>query len=815
MSLRKARFAAADIDLKPTEQMASNAARGLELREKHGKGGTAVGVARARDIKNRANLSPSTVRRMHSFFSRHAGNEKGGEDDAGYIAFMLWGGAAGREWAEGKSAQLDKSESARFAEGYKGFVDPWAMMSPEDRRMAGKLQIAALRAMPSSPRQREIRGQLMAILAKYGLDKQPEDRMARFSAHSIKLPKGKRRLNIDEATAALAQMGYRLGNIRFDPKVGGSVYKVTQPNGAVSDMTAKQITDMVYKATSARARFGQVSAMLAQIEAQATEQRDLAKSNLRKLAAKIADIDHTREEWDRYVRVAKSLGYTESQIAGFSRRGAKAAFADASAMASFLRFLDYAGTAIAKNNLPLARDFYGQATKMITAHPDLNRAGSSTRERWLDIGERITKARGFSRAGARAAFAANNVDLWNFLAKSDFIIARQNADNLANLKKYASKALTLPDFTPPAMQQHGPSLHTMAKDILADIKNWEQAVYRYKNRAPWEMSRAGAKAAFAHPSWSAGLLGKETAPQLAAYSWIDNHLGINGRRTQMLLADIAAEVHARNPSLSVQQAILKAAQEMVQKGVATYDIHALVENRGWMSRSGAKAAFAHWTQNTKVVESHSWVNTKTGASVSGAGALPWRTPSERNDWVQKPYFVFMDTTNGSTFGTRYKSQSEAQSALDKARRAHDQEMAKYAPKPSMFRAGAKAAMATQTNDSFTVQLRWNGIGAPQHRVTFKTLAQAEKEAERLHALYGSFGNPEFPTMKGVVEIEVYDAKQPWKNRTVRWFASRAGAKAVNAADNAVSRKIATLVREGYDQKQAIAIAYDMKRRGEL
>jgi hypothetical protein len=128
-----------------------------------------------------------------------------------------------------------------------------------------------------------------------------------------------------------------------------------------------------------------------------------------------------------------------------------------------------------------------------------------------------------------------------------------------------------------------------------------QETYKYKvstesgARKTWnegslkKMSRAGAKAAFAHPSWSAGILGKETAPQLAAYSWIDAHLGINGHRTQMLLADIAAEVHARNPALSIQQAIMKAAQEMVQKGVATYDIRALVEDKGWMSRAGAKS----------------------------------------------------------------------------------------------------------------------------------------------------------------------------------------------------------------------------------
>lgn len=103
-----------DLDLQPTEEMASNAARGLELREKHGRGGTAIGVARARDIKNRKNLSERTVRRMHAFFSRHEGNQAGGEDDAGYIAWLLWGGDAGRSWARRKVEQMNnKDESSR------------------------------------------------------------------------------------------------------------------------------------------------------------------------------------------------------------------------------------------------------------------------------------------------------------------------------------------------------------------------------------------------------------------------------------------------------------------------------------------------------------------------------------------------------------------------------------------------------------------------------------------------------------------------------------------------------------------------------
>lgn len=110
------------VDLKPTEAMANAAARGLRLREKYGRGGTAVGVARARDLKNRATLSPSTVKRMHSFFSRHDGNQSGGEDDAGFIAWLLWGGNSGQSWAKRKVRELDAEEAEKSV---KKHCPPW------------------------------------------------------------------------------------------------------------------------------------------------------------------------------------------------------------------------------------------------------------------------------------------------------------------------------------------------------------------------------------------------------------------------------------------------------------------------------------------------------------------------------------------------------------------------------------------------------------------------------------------------------------------------------------------------------------------
>jgi len=122
----------ADVDLTPTAEMARNAARGLELRREHGRGGTEVGVARARDISNGKTLSPETVRRMHAFFSRHAKNKAGGEDDAGYIAWLLWGGDSGQSWAKRKVEQMDKGENQR-SDTRKAIMERLGMAAMNDR----------------------------------------------------------------------------------------------------------------------------------------------------------------------------------------------------------------------------------------------------------------------------------------------------------------------------------------------------------------------------------------------------------------------------------------------------------------------------------------------------------------------------------------------------------------------------------------------------------------------------------------------------------------------------------------------------------
>tara|TARA_R100000353_G_scaffold24240_2_gene20887 strand:- start:669 stop:3389 length:2721 start_codon:yes stop_codon:yes gene_type:complete len=108
---------------KPTSGMQNEAQKGLDWRREHGRGGTSVGISRARDIVTGKNLSESTVKRMFSFFSRHEVDKKAegfrpGEDgypSNGRIAWALWGGDAGFSWSKKIVNQL-KSQDERAKE---------------------------------------------------------------------------------------------------------------------------------------------------------------------------------------------------------------------------------------------------------------------------------------------------------------------------------------------------------------------------------------------------------------------------------------------------------------------------------------------------------------------------------------------------------------------------------------------------------------------------------------------------------------------------------------------------------------------------
>jgi HK97 family phage prohead protease len=106
------------IDFSPPSGVREEAAKGLAWRREYGRGGTAVGVARARDLSNGTTISPETARRMKAFFDRHQSDRQGegwspgetGFPSNGRIAHALWGGDSGYSWSRKLVTQMNAAD---------------------------------------------------------------------------------------------------------------------------------------------------------------------------------------------------------------------------------------------------------------------------------------------------------------------------------------------------------------------------------------------------------------------------------------------------------------------------------------------------------------------------------------------------------------------------------------------------------------------------------------------------------------------------------------------------------------------------------
>ena len=131
-----------DINTKPTKGMIEEAKKGLKWRKEYGRGGTEVGVARARDISNGKNLSIRTIKRMNSFFARHESDKTGkgfeiGEDgfpSAGRIAWALWGGDAGQSWARKKVKEIENKENNLSDEEFQNVFNSLKGQTIDDKK---------------------------------------------------------------------------------------------------------------------------------------------------------------------------------------------------------------------------------------------------------------------------------------------------------------------------------------------------------------------------------------------------------------------------------------------------------------------------------------------------------------------------------------------------------------------------------------------------------------------------------------------------------------------------------------------------------
>ena len=114
-------FSLKEVNLTPPEGVRSALRRGLKLHEEghSGDGLVPETVAWARRMANGEAASEAKIRKMRAWHARHAVDRRPGWENPptpGYVAFLLWGGAAGRSWAERKVAELDRAKEKGLKE---------------------------------------------------------------------------------------------------------------------------------------------------------------------------------------------------------------------------------------------------------------------------------------------------------------------------------------------------------------------------------------------------------------------------------------------------------------------------------------------------------------------------------------------------------------------------------------------------------------------------------------------------------------------------------------------------------------------------
>ena len=130
----------------------NNAKRALRWKEQYGdevKGGTIVGWTRANQLASHTPLSATTIARMASF-ARHRKNATVDPKyastpwkDRGYVAWLIWGGTSGVNWAIRKSEQIRKQKmSAHTRPEDKEMIDGIIDMLLQIKDLENRLEIA-------------------------------------------------------------------------------------------------------------------------------------------------------------------------------------------------------------------------------------------------------------------------------------------------------------------------------------------------------------------------------------------------------------------------------------------------------------------------------------------------------------------------------------------------------------------------------------------------------------------------------------------------------------------------------------------------
>ena len=268
-----------------------------------------------------------------------------------------------------------------------------------------------------------------------------------------------------------------------------------------------------------------------------------------------------------------------------------------------------------------------------------------------------------------------------------------------------------------------------------------------------------------------------------------NPKGMPGMRDVVVNYDRGWDVRPNTTELKKgYQEIASAATAAAKKAAAA----------GWYSRPGAKAKMAesaNGSQQNQAVEAY---------GVKGMKSTPWRKVFKNNAALQK----WVEANDAEVHGTR--------------------------PASGVFsRPGAKAKFAINVAK---ITKLWDDAGHPLDNRQLDALRQVaariydiendllpnmtyrrqriERELQLASARIAD-GNTPSSVLADLVKLEAAAQSFDRPGAKATAAAEKPGQKIMSESDPAVSRKIKKLMDEGYPQKQAVAIALDMQRRGEL
>ena len=257
--------AISDIDTKPPQIVADNAQRALDVRETMPdsmRGMTPVGIARARDLANRVNLSEDTIRRMVAYFDRHEVDKQGNtwdEQGKGWQAWYGWGGDEGRAWANRKLREFDAQRETKSLRAKLFELDMEDMVDlcvetkdcgtgsggfQEGNSCGGASGGSSGSSKPSSSRSKPS--------ATAG--KPPADGLSEPKKHDIAIPVNPRRMTVDQFDSALSALGYESVKTRVEnpnSRTDRTVYHtVKDRNGNTAEVNQDDLVATIYANSS-------------------------------------------------------------------------------------------------------------------------------------------------------------------------------------------------------------------------------------------------------------------------------------------------------------------------------------------------------------------------------------------------------------------------------------------------------------------------------------------------------------------------------------------------------------------------------------